>query len=306
MQKEYNYSEIFYSIQGEGRYTGIPTAWLRYFLCNLQCDGFGQKDPTDPKTYKLPYKDMPVDFIKRVEDLPVWKYGCDSSYSWAKKFKHLMHKGTPEYIANQIIGSIRTEHNMEAKFDHPAGQPIHMCFTGGEPLMKHAQDCTVGILDYFDKIKNSPRFITFETNATQALKPEFNNFMTNWREMGREIFISSSPKLWTTSGETNKDAIVPEVLAEYHSLSRGHGQIKYVVNGKKETWEEVEHVTNEFRKAGVTFPVWIMPVGATEEGQTGELEGYMSAGAIADQAFKRGFNVSARVHVYLWGNTIGV
>jgi organic radical activating enzyme len=181
-----------------------------------------------------------------------------------------------------------------------------MCFTGGEPLMKHAQDCTVGILDYFDRIKNSPKFITFETNATQALRPEFSNFMTNWREMGREIFISSSPKLWTTSGETNKDAIVPEVLAEYHSLSRGHGQIKYVVNGKKETWEEVDHVTNEFRKAGVTFPVWVMPVGATEEAQTGGLEGYMSAGAIAEEAFKRGFNVSARVHVYLWGNTIGV
>ena len=83
MQKEYHYSEIFYSVQGEGRYTGIPTAWLRFFLCNLQCDGFGQKDPTDPKTYKLPYKEINVDLIKRVEDLPVWKYGCDSSYSWA-------------------------------------------------------------------------------------------------------------------------------------------------------------------------------------------------------------------------------
>ena len=63
MQKEYHYSEIFYSVQGEGRYTGIPTAWLRFFLCNLQCDGFGQKDPTDPKTYKLPYKEINVDLI---------------------------------------------------------------------------------------------------------------------------------------------------------------------------------------------------------------------------------------------------
>ena len=38
------YSETFYSAQGEGKYVGIPL-WMR--LCNLQCNGFGQKDPTD-------------------------------------------------------------------------------------------------------------------------------------------------------------------------------------------------------------------------------------------------------------------
>ena len=41
-EKKYYYSEIFYSIQGEGHYTGVPTAWIRFFLCNLQCNGFGQ------------------------------------------------------------------------------------------------------------------------------------------------------------------------------------------------------------------------------------------------------------------------
>ena len=51
--KQYAYSEIFYSPQGEGHYTGYPTVWLRTFLCNLQCDGFGQDDPTDESTYDL-------------------------------------------------------------------------------------------------------------------------------------------------------------------------------------------------------------------------------------------------------------
>lgn len=306
MDKEYNYSEIFYSVQGEGFYTGVATAWLRFFLCNLQCDGFGQKDPTDPQTYTLPYKDIDISSIKSVEDLPVWKYGCDSSYSWSKKFKHLQHRGNPEYIANQILDSIKTEYNVDSKFNHPSGQPIHMCFTGGEPLMKHSQECVTGILDYFDSIHNSPRYVTFETNATQPLKNTFANFMTNWREQGGEIFISSSPKLFNTSGESNKDAIKPEILSEYCALSKGRGQMKFVVNGKKETWEELGEVVNQYRKAGVTYPVYIMPVGATEEAQTGNLEGYGSAGDIAEMAFKRGYNVSARVHVYLWGNKIGV
>ena len=42
VEKKYYYSEIFHSIQGEGEYTGVPTAWIRFFLCNLQCNGFGQ------------------------------------------------------------------------------------------------------------------------------------------------------------------------------------------------------------------------------------------------------------------------
>ena len=46
-------------------------------------------------------------------------------------------------------------------------------------------------------------------------------------------------------------------------------------------------------------PVYIMPVGAREEEQT------ETAGRVAEIAFKRGYNVSARVHVYLFGNAIG-
>ena len=57
--KRYAYSEIFYSPQGEGHYTGYPTVWLRTFLCNLQCDGFGQDDPTNRATYDLPNTTAP-------------------------------------------------------------------------------------------------------------------------------------------------------------------------------------------------------------------------------------------------------
>ena len=52
IEKKFYYSEIFHSIQGEGHYTGVPTAWIRFFLCNLQCNGFGQIDPTNPDTYE--------------------------------------------------------------------------------------------------------------------------------------------------------------------------------------------------------------------------------------------------------------
>ena len=40
-EKKYYYSEIFYSIQGEGRFAGVPSVFLRTFGCNFQCRGFG-------------------------------------------------------------------------------------------------------------------------------------------------------------------------------------------------------------------------------------------------------------------------
>ena len=61
----------------------------------------------------------------------------------------------------------------------------------------------------------------------------------------------------------------------------------------------MEGVIAQMRSAGVKWPVWVMPVGARSEEQEA------TAGEVAARAFKRGYNVAARVHVYLFGNAIG-
>ena len=311
--KTHTYSEIFYSIQGEGRYTGSPTAWLRFFMCNLQCNGFGQKDPTDSSTYVLPYKDFDPQSVNRIEDLPVWKTGCDSSYSWAAKFKHLQYRKTAAEICDAIQQELITDTNPTGTFLHPnSGAEQHMCFTGGEPLMKHAQSAVIEIIDEFkrrpggnfpntihQKGSNQPEFITFETNGTQELTDDFVKFFGNRGCYAGEIFWSVSPKLFTVSGESPDKAIKPSNLVDYQVLSP-KGQLKFVVGSDPRQWEEMEDVISQFRQAGVYFPVWVMPVGATEEDQLD------TAGVVAEMAFRRGYNVSARVHCYLWGNQIGV
>lgn len=310
---KYAFSETFYSIQGEGEYTGVPTAWLRFYLCNLQCNGFGQKDPTDESTYILPYKEFDVNTIKTLEELPVWQYGCDSSYSWSKKFKHLQHKMTAVEICDRIQQDLTNEWNPKGTFLHPiSGREQHMCFTGGEPLMKHAQEATIEIIKElkgrtggtlpsgFTKGSNAPDYVTFETNGTQELTEDFINFFGNRGCFSGELFMSVSPKLFTVSGEEAKRAIKPEVVKKYDFLSKGRGQLKFVVGDKKEQWDELDEVVAKFRQAGVSYPVWIMPVSATMEDQLD------SAGKVADMAFRRGYNVSARVHCYLFGNAIGV
>ena len=295
-ERKYYYSEIFHSIQGEGHYTGVPTAWIRFFLCNLQCSGFGQIDPTNPETYDLPFLDYDVSQVKRVEDLPVWEKGCDSSYTWAKKYKHLMGQETPEVLANKIVDVLKTDSNPEGKFLHPVtNQRQHLCFTGGEPLMVTGQAASVGIYEELERQGNLPSSMTFETNGTQKLKDEFKDWV---KRIDEEVFFSCSPKLFTVSGEQTKKAIIPEVVAEYRELSKA-GQLKFVVGSEQRQWDEMEGAIEKYKALGVDWPIWVMPVGAREEEQTA------TAGEVAKMAFQRGYNVAARVHVYLFGNAIG-
>ena len=298
MQKEHLYSEIFHSIQGEGYYTGFPTLWLRLWACNLQCHGFGQKDPTDPSTYKLPYADLDPSKYNRLEDFPVFEFGCDSSYSWSRKFKDKQHKGTPKQIYNRLIECMMKD----GPNHHGLVKDNHMCFTGGEPMLRHNQEAIIDVMRQFMAECNVPPSITIETNGTQDLDFDagFVTMIDDYVEnCGGELFWSVSPKLFTVSGEKNEKAIKPEVVENYYDLSK-NGQLKFVVNGTKECWEEVENVIRSFRARGINFPTWIMPVSATKEGQEAV------AGEIATQALKRGYKVSARVHCYLWGNVVGV
>ena len=107
-----------------------------------------------------------------------------------------------------------------------------------------------------------------------------------------------SPKLFTVSGEKTEKAIKPENVKEYAECS-DRGQLKFVVGDDRKQWEELENTVKKFRDVGIDWPVWIMPTGAREEEQTA------TAGKVAEEAFKRGYNVAARVHVYLFGNAIG-
>lgn len=310
-ERKYTYSEIFHSIQGEGHYTGVPTAWIRFFMCNLQCNGFGQKFPTKPDTWELPYKDFDVSTVDRVEDLPVWDKGCDSSYTWAKKYKHLMGQATGQELAEMIVDILKTDTNPNGWFRHPLSlQHQHLCVTGGEPLMPHAQMAFVDMYEAlrdmpggpipqtkYEAAGNLPASVTWETNCTQPLRDGFTELVTSKR-FEPEPFFSLSPKLWSVAGEKPEKAIKPEIAKQYYDVSKA-GQLKFVVGADKHQWDELEEVVAKFRDAGVYYPVWIMPTGAREEEQR------ETAGDVAKIAYQRGYNVAGRMHVYLFGNAIG-
>ena len=288
------YSETFYSFQGEGKYVGIPSLWMRFFLCNLQCDGFAQDDPTSPDTYDLPYEKIDLTDITDVMDLPVFEKGCDSSYTWSKRFRHLISERSVEQAVDELTALLPS-----GKFQHPETfQDTHMVFTGGEPLLKPTQRGLIQVMQEFEARGNLPKFVTIETNGTTHITDPLKEYIKSYTENGGEWYWSISPKLWSTAGELAKKAIKPDVVGEYAATS-SVGQLKYVVNGSEASWDEVVFNTKMFREAGCDFPVWIMGIGGTVEGLK------QNEASIANEAIRRGYNYTSRVHCHVYGNTPG-
>ncbi|QIW91130.1 hypothetical protein PVA8_108 [Vibrio phage PVA8] len=288
------WTEMFYSIQGEGKYTGQASLFFRFWGCNLECHGFGQEDPTNKDTWVLDFKDYDpkANNVTSVEDLPVWTRGCDSSYTWAKKYAHLASKSEVADVCEAML----------EKLPNRVWGDIHWVITGGEPMMNQAQ--IIEMMNYFIKIDNYPKHVTIETNGTRELKPEFAErwALIQWNTHSNvHLSFSVSAKLYNVTGEVHEKAIKPKVVNKYARI--GEVWLKPVVVDKEACWDELDAVIAQFKAERNlhNVPVYIMPCGATQEEQ--EQDGYMAS--IAGKALARGYNVSVRTHVWIWGNAVG-
>jgi 7-carboxy-7-deazaguanine synthase len=297
--KKIKWSEIFYSFQGEGLYTGAPTVWLRFFGCNLECQGFGQKEPNKPNTWELPYKTVDISNIKKLEELPVFEYGCDSSYSWASKFKHLAHTNTVSEVVDKLVDIIPKYRFIQNKH-HDLGKSIHLAFTGGEPMLWQQSMIDV-ITEMLDR-GNYPYRITVETNGTKIVSDNLHKFIVMlWKEHHIEWFWSISPKLFNVSGEPQGVDI--DNISTY--ISSSPSQLKFVLNNTDAAWKEVDNYVDilELDCRLMCCPIYIMPVGATVESQTGTINSDLAE--IANKAISRGWSVAGRLHANIYGNKIG-
>lgn len=285
-------SEVFYSLQGEGRFVGVPSVFLRTYGCNFTCAGFGcapgvKSEEADAvaKTVQL-YSDF--------TSLPLVNTGCDSYASWHPAFKHLSPTQSTEELVERMLSL--TPNNM---WQQNNGNDVHLVITGGEPLL--------GWQRAYAELLSHPRMadlknITFETNGTQELHKDFEHFLLDWTlnpRLGKKgasaLTFSVSAKL-SASGEKWEEAIRPDIVMSYASI--GHTYLKFVVETDEHIADAIR-ATDEYRRAGFRGTIYLMPQG-------GVVEPYdRNKLRIADICVAQGWNYSPRLHVDLWGNGWG-
>jgi organic radical activating enzyme len=273
-------AELFYSVQGEGRYMGVPSVFLRVFGCNFKCAGFGM--PRGELSEEVEDIATVVHMYSDYKELPLVSTGCDSYASWDPRFKHLSPLLSTDSIANSIM-EILPYHNWIDE---------HLVITGGEPLL--------GWQRAYPDLLGHPKMaglkeITFETNGTQKLTPEFKEYLLNWNHQEREITFSVSAKL-PASGEKWEDAIQPEIVCEYEEV--GTAYLKFVVATEQDI-EDAERAAQEFKDVGFKGHIYIMPVGGVENVYN------LNAKNVALAAMKRGWRYSDRLQVPLFKNEWG-
>jgi 7-carboxy-7-deazaguanine synthase len=276
-------AELFYSIQGEGRYMGVPSVFLRTFGCNFKCAGFGM--PKGEASQEVEAIAARIGEFTKYEELPLVSTGCDSYASWDPRFKDLSPMLTSDAIAERICEIL--------PFNEWRDE--HLVITGGEPLLGW-QRAYSELLDH-PGMKNLKE-ITFETNGTQKLHKEFKNYLLHWGIENRgynKLTFSVSAKL-SCSGEERHEAIRPDVVCEYAEV--GYTYLKFVIATEEDAEEAIETV-DIYRAEGFSGPVYLMPVGGVESVYT------LNNRRVAELAMKNGLRYSDRLQVPLFKNEWG-
>jgi len=286
------YSEAFYSIQGEGRYVGVPSVFLRTFGCNFRCKLFGRDksesypglNNANPEVEAIINN---IDQYNEFKELPIVHTGCDTYASIYPQFKRFMKDDNIDGVVDYLLSL-----TPNGKWMLDNGQDIHLIFTGGEPLLGW-QRAYIDLLEH-PKMKGLKN-VTFETNTTQALRPEFREYLESQRKF--TVTWSCSPKL-SVSGESWADAIKPDIARSYYDVPRTNLYLKFVVADTDDV-EEVDRAVREYRNAGVDCPVYTMPLGGRYD------EYKANAQRVAKLAMEKGWRYTPRLHVDIFGNAWG-
>jgi 7-carboxy-7-deazaguanine synthase len=155
--------------------------------------------------------------------------------------------------------------------------PGLVVITGGEPLLQQT-----ALVPFIALLGAAGRRVEIETNGTVVPAADLTAAVTQF---------NVSPKL-SGSGVPEHKRLVPAAVSVL--AATGKAVFKFVICHR----DELREVTALEDAYGLA-PIWVMSEGTT---QAGVLDGMQ---ALADDALARGWCLSARLHVLLWGDARG-
>ena len=268
-------SSDFYTIQGEGISSGIPSYFVRLGICNLTC-GMSRKFTNQlEKEQKLEDGEIFVGDL-HAEGKATWT--CDSTSQWLwrgedKEFDYLINRWKEEGVYEDIKNGL-----------------VHIIWTGGEPTIKGHQEAIINFTNhwmsrYLDRNDVHP-FYEIETNGTIVIDLPLFNILDQ---------INCSPKL-SNSGMTAKQRIVPEAIERIKQ--HANYQFKFVISTEDDVLELFRDFVEPFNiplKNVVCMP------GLDDASNFEERTRF-----VMEMAKKYRFRGLTRLHIAAWNKTLNV
>jgi 7-carboxy-7-deazaguanine synthase len=280
-------SSDFYSVQGEGISSGVPSYFVRLGICNLTCGMSRQFANQLMKEQSLEDGEIfEGDLVK--EGKATWT--CDSTSQWLwrgedKEFQYLIDRWKEQGIYDDIKNGT-----------------IHIIWTGGEPTIKGHQEAIVNFFRYWKSIDPSVKKVLsgglIYTDAVTAYSEIETNGTIEITDLLRVYInqINCSPKL-SNSGMTKKQRIVPEAIKNIMDSYRTY-QFKFVISNE-------EDVQELFRDFVVPFSIPLTNVvcmpGLDDVANFEELTQF-----VLEMAKKYKFRGLTRLHIAAWNKTLNV
>ena len=208
-------SSDFYSVQGEGISSGVPSYFVRLGICNLTC-GMSRKFANQLAKDKSLEDGEIFEGDLHKEGKATWT--CDSTSQWLwrgeeKDFQYLIDRWKEEGVYEDIKNGT-----------------IHIIWTGGEPTIKGHQEAISNFFQYWISQDVINVYNEIETNGTIYIE---DYLFKKLRQ------INCSPKL-SNSGLDAKQRIKPDAIRRI--MQHSNYQFKFVIS----TEDDVKEIFRDF------------------------------------------------------------